>query len=692
LNKIELKVYIEYKKFIYKVVEEINKKIFFLTITTLLIAIPINTFNALEMNKNNIVEEQRVIVEYNEKITTKSFNEIKQTGEIQMESQNLNIVAMTVTKEEKQKLENNPNVKKVIPDIKIKANLQDYENVQEVGYAIRKLKALETHASKITGKGIKVAVIDSGVGPHKDLIVTGGKSFVEYTESYSDDNGHGTHVAGIISAENNLMGVIGIAPESDIYALKAMDRNGSGFVSDLIEAINWSIENEMDIINLSLGFEDIPENLDTINYLEPYINKAYESGILIVAAAGNDYGSAVNYPAKYNSVIAVSATINSEANNLASFSNIGPEIEVSAPGQNIPSTYLNNAYLEMNGTSMATPFVAGQLALLKGLYPNDTTIQIREKLRKHVLDIGIIGKDNEFGYGLIQTPVPTLASISTESGLYDVQNGTEKIGSLLPQTVSVIEYGTDGWMKIIYYAGEYWVKDGYNINKVYINEISGLYDIKEGNVITGLLGPQFVSIIEAGGDGWYLIETYLGPKWVKSGYTNQRIYIGATSGLYNQQSPTEKVGSITPQYVTLVKTGSDGWLLINTYMGPKWLKVGINIIRVPINQLTGLYKYPNGTTKLGTIGNQTINAIEYTGNGWFKINSYKGIVYIKNGYNINAYYLLKKSGLFTTTRGDVRKAIITPQRVVVIGTTPYGWYKINTYLGPLWVKDGYVGK
>ena len=87
-----------------------------------------------------------------------------------------------------------------------------------------------------------------------------------------------------------------------------------------------------------------------------------------------------------------------------------------------------------------------------------------------------------------------------------------------------------------------------------------------------------------------------------------------------------------------------------------------------------------------------INAIEYSGNGWYKINSYKGVVYIKNGYNINTYYLMKNTGLFTTSKGTIRKAIIKPQRVVVLETAPNGWYKINTYLGPMWVKDGYVGK
>ena len=274
--------------------------------------VPLHTLSAQELNKNG-TEEQRVLVEYEEKISKTSINDIKKIGEVQEEHKNLNLVTMNVTENEKQKLENNTNVKKVLPDIKMKINTQD------LGYAIPKVKATEAHASKITGKGVKVAVIDSGASSQEDLKIAGGKSFVGYTNSYSDDNGHGTHVAGIISAENNSIGVLGIAPDSEIYSLKAMDKNGNGYVSDLIYAIDWSIENKMDIINLSLGIEDSAENMDTIEYLETFINKAYESGILIVAAAGNDDLSPVQYPAKYDSVIAVSAT--TVSNTIASFSN-----------------------------------------------------------------------------------------------------------------------------------------------------------------------------------------------------------------------------------------------------------------------------------------------------------------------------------------------------------------------------------
>lgn len=163
----------------------------------------------------------------------------------------------------------------------------------------------------------------------------------------------------------------------------------------------------MDIINMSLGSPSYSEALDIV------ASKAYNNGILLVAAAGNE-GTAdttinnVGYPAKLSSVIAVAATdIN---NSRAYFSSTGAEVEVSAPGVNIKSTYLKNGYATMSGTSMATPMVAGDLALLKQANPKLTNTQLRDLMdnipadieQPRVLDLGLTGRDNVFGYGLIQ--------------------------------------------------------------------------------------------------------------------------------------------------------------------------------------------------------------------------------------------------------------------------------------------------
>jgi minor extracellular protease Epr len=284
--------------------------------------------------------------------------------------------------------------------------IEDEQRVEKSGQivewgvtAIQSQKAWNNH---YTGKNVKIAIMDSGISPHEDLKIAGGKSFVSYTTSYKDDSGHGTHVAGIVGAQNNGLGIVGVAPNAKLYALKVLDKNGQGYLSDMISAIDWAISNKMDILNLSLG------SLEPSYVLEKAMTKAYQSGMLIVAAGGNDGTSAGNgdnvaYPAKYPAVIAVSAV---DQNNVrGSFSATGNAIEYSAPGVQIVSTHLNNKYVSYSGTSMATAFVTGSLALLKEMYPDLSPSAIREQLKRNALDLGAPGKDPWYGLGLVQTPL-----------------------------------------------------------------------------------------------------------------------------------------------------------------------------------------------------------------------------------------------------------------------------------------------
>ncbi|MEC1682076.1 S8 family peptidase [Bacillus mojavensis] len=247
----------------------------------------------------------------------------------------------------------------------------------------------------LTGKNVKIAVIDSGISPHDDLSISGGYSAVSYTSSYKDDNGHGTHVAGIIGAKHNGYGIDGVAPEAQIYAVKALDQNGSGDLQGLLKGIDWSIANGMDIVNMSLGTSSDSQ------ILHDAMDKAYEKGVLLVAASGNDgNGKPVNYPAAYSSVVAVSAT--DQHNQLAAFSTTGNEVEFSAPGTDITSTYLHQYYATGSGTSQATPHAAAMFALLKQRDPGNTNVQLRALMQKNSVDLGITGRDQQYGYGLIQ--------------------------------------------------------------------------------------------------------------------------------------------------------------------------------------------------------------------------------------------------------------------------------------------------
>lgn len=261
------------------------------------------------------------------------------------------------------------------------------------------------------GTGVKIAVIDSGIDyNHRDLDdnYKGGYDFVNHDSDPMDDNGHGTHVAGIIAAEANGIGIVGVAPKASLYALKVLDRNGGGKISDVVEAIEWSVSNGMQIISMSLGTED-----DSIS-LRTACDNAYTAGLILVAAAGNNGPGpdTILYPAKYDSVIAVGATENNDVR--AEWSSTGPQLELAAPGVGIYSTYLYGTYAILSGTSMACPHVTGAAALVLksnekawfsvGYTNGDgvwTNMEVRTVLCQTADDLGTIGKDNLYGYGLV---------------------------------------------------------------------------------------------------------------------------------------------------------------------------------------------------------------------------------------------------------------------------------------------------
>lgn len=247
------------------------------------------------------------------------------------------------------------------------------------------------------GAGIKVAVIDTGIDHlHQDIApnFAGGVSFVP-GESFSDGNGHGTHVAGIIGARQNGSGVVGVAPNCSLYSVKALDRSGSGRYSAIISAIAWCVRNGIDVINMSLG------GPDHVQALENACDYASAHNVLIVAAAGNagPREDSVAYPGRYGSVIAVSAVDTS--GNLANFSSRGEHVDLAAPGVQILSTLPGNRYGRNNGTSMAAPHVAGTAALAISSHrftPVQTIRQILERTADH---LGPPGHDPYYGHGLV---------------------------------------------------------------------------------------------------------------------------------------------------------------------------------------------------------------------------------------------------------------------------------------------------
>ena len=245
-------------------------------------------------------------------------------------------------------------------------------------------------------EGVVVAVVDTGVDyNHEDLYerVVGGYDFVNEDNDPMDDQGHGTHCAGIIGATlNNGVGIAGVA-QVGIMPVKVLDAQGSGYYSWVASGIRYAVDNGASVISMSLG------GSSTNEVLENACNYAWENGVIVVAAAGNDYGGPVGYPAKYESVMAVSAIDSS--NNLAYYSNVGPEIEVCAPGSSVLSTYFGNRYATMSGTSMACPHVAGVAGLVFSENPYLSSYEVRDLLQQTAIDLGPGGWDSSYGYGKV---------------------------------------------------------------------------------------------------------------------------------------------------------------------------------------------------------------------------------------------------------------------------------------------------
>ncbi|MFW6111269.1 MAG: S8 family serine peptidase, partial [Thermoproteota archaeon] len=312
-------------------------------------------------------------------------------GEVTHSYTIITAIAANVPQQAIESLSNNPNVAYLEMDHKVHA-LED-----TLPWGVDRIDAEivwggSEGALSVTGnagEGVQVAVVDTGVDythPDLDGNYLGGYDFVNGDDDPLDDNGHGTHVSGTIAAEDNKEGVIGVAPHAGLYALKALDNRGSGYVSDVVAGIEWAVkgldgtegnEDDAEVVSMSLG------SSSSSTSLKEACNYAYNHGTLPVAAAGNEGDgdcstTETSYPAAYESVMAVGATDKDDS--IASFSNSGDYLELVAPGVDVNSTmptydveltsggppwtrYSKN-YDTMSGTSMACPHVSGTAALV----------------------------------------------------------------------------------------------------------------------------------------------------------------------------------------------------------------------------------------------------------------------------------------------------------------------------------------
>jgi serine protease len=258
--------------------------------------------------------------------------------------QNIDMMIMELTESEAKELRLKKNIRFVEPDQPIKALgnapivATRNRSAQNIPYGIGMLRAGEVWPH-ISGAPVRVGVIDSGIDySHPDLKdnYAGGYDWVNKDTDPMDDNGHGTHVAGTIAAVDNNLGVVGVAPNVRLYALKVLDEAGDGKMSSVMAALDYAIENKLKVVNLSLGAENSSPGL------EAAFIKALENNVLAVAASGNSYDTmnrdGLAYPGAYKSVLSVGAINYKKA--IAPFSQRGVDLDVVAPGMSVLSTYI----------------------------------------------------------------------------------------------------------------------------------------------------------------------------------------------------------------------------------------------------------------------------------------------------------------------------------------------------------------
>jgi len=306
-------------------------------------------------------------------------------------------------------LKNNPDIKSVEKDEKLYILEQDSFTINDPFYnqqwyldCIKIPKVWQKLNTNLKTNPIVIAVIDTGIETtheeFKNKIHPEGYNFILNNDNIYDIHGHGTNVSGVICAEtNNFIGIAGIVDNLDvkILPLQAASNNGTLFTSDVIKAIDYAIKKNVDVINMSIGVGSYSETLNET------IQKAVNKGIIVIAGAGNKGINSYNYPASYDNVISVGSI--DENKNISYFSNYNDKVDIVVPGENIYTTNINNSYKNKGGTSFSTAIVSGVVAILKSVESSLTSQEIYNILTTTAEDRGELGKDDYYGYGVVNT-------------------------------------------------------------------------------------------------------------------------------------------------------------------------------------------------------------------------------------------------------------------------------------------------
>jgi len=271
-------------------------------------------------------------------------------------------------------------------------NLNYLYQKEIVDWGVKALNAPTVWSRGITGEGIKIAILDTGVDfEHPDLKVSVQRSYnaIDQDEPPIDDNGHGTQVTGIISAVHNDFGVAGIAPGAEIFTVKVLDKFGEGTIESIIKGIDWCIDQEVQIINMSFALKN--EDIS----LKQAIQRATDAGIILVSSGGNTSGGMVGYPASDMNVISVTSV---DKNLLIGDASPFGKIDFSSPGVDIITTGLSGGYEKVTGTSFAAPHITGTIALFLS---NDNEFPVNQAVEYLKLFSTNLGEIKRYGNGFI---------------------------------------------------------------------------------------------------------------------------------------------------------------------------------------------------------------------------------------------------------------------------------------------------
>src|ERR1044071_3076256 len=374
-----------------------------------------------------------------------------------------------------------PQVDYVEPDTKVKA----FDQVLPTG--VNRVDGDLSSTKSGDGSGtvnVDIGIMDTGIDlNHPDLNVYKQVTFVSGTTSGNDDNGHGTSVAGIAAAKDDSQGVVGMAPGARLWSIKVLDSNGNGFISDIIEGIDYVTQhaNEIDTVNLSFGAEG------SNTALHSAIINSVAAGVTYAAAGGNDGNDASStIPASYPEVIAVSATVDTDGkcgglsvgtsagsdDTLADFSNFGSVIDIAAPGVLIKTTARPSSYTDsFSGTSASTPHVTGAAALYKSENPGASPSNVRDALRSSGSSPSTICDGNGHGYFTgdkdnIAEPLLYVGSSTVSTGAYHYSPSYLLTGSnyndvLSSSSLQLSQFSVAAWFK----TSSNFASDAFIVNK-----------------------------------------------------------------------------------------------------------------------------------------------------------------------------------------------------------------------------------